>query len=53
MKIVVFRYYAGIVTPLFIWYDDYRRPTNGRPRGGLVTKKIKKDAPVRRASERP
>ena len=29
---------AVIVTNLSIWYDDCRRPTNGSPRGGSVTK---------------
>jgi hypothetical protein len=31
MKIVVFRYDAGIVTTLSIWYDDCRRPRRGTP----------------------
>jgi hypothetical protein len=25
-KIVVFSYDAGIITPLFIWYNEYRCP---------------------------
>ena len=37
MKIVVFSYDAEIVTPLFIWYDECRRPKTGHPRGGSIT----------------
>ena len=32
MKIVVFSYDAEIITPLFMWYDECRRPRRGTPR---------------------
>jgi hypothetical protein len=51
MKLAVFRYDAGIGTPLSFWYDEYRRPKTGRPRGGTAT--IKKILPDANATERP
>ena len=36
-SIVLFRYDAGIVTPLSFWYDECRRPKTGHPSGGLAT----------------
>jgi hypothetical protein len=47
----VFRNGAGLVTPLFIRFDENRRPKKGRPRDGSVTKY--KKTPARRASEKP
>jgi hypothetical protein len=43
MKIVVFSYDAGIVTPLSVRYDDCRRPRRGFLYGGSLTK-IKKNS---------
>ena len=45
MKIVLFWYDAGIGTSLSIGYKKCRRPENGRPRGGLMTKKLKETCP--------
>jgi len=52
MKIVVFRYDAGIVTTLSISYDDCRYPRRSAPLADRSLK-IQKKLPARCASERP
>jgi len=49
-KIVAFSFDAGIVSTLFIWCNECRRPKTGRLRGGSVTEN---DSPARRAPEKP
>jgi len=51
LKIKLFRYDVGIVTPLSISYDEYRRPRRDAPAAdrGLNLKKL----PALSASERP
>jgi len=51
LKIVAFSFDAGIVSTLFIWCDECRRPKTGRPRGGSVIKMTPLPAVPRRGPE--